>query len=70
MMQDDMFSRKWWQAAWSRMARTGAQALIGFVGFDATGFRDLDVVFIAIAVGTFMLLSFANSIIMTPSTEK
>ena len=69
MMQEDMFSKKWWRATWSRMSRAGAQTLIGLVGFDATGFRDLDVAFIATAVGVFMLLSFANSIIMTPETS-
>jgi Putative lactococcus lactis phage r1t holin len=64
-----MFSRKWWRATWSRAARTGAQTLIGFVGFDATGFRELDVTFIGTAIGVFMLLSFANSIIQSPVTE-
>ena len=67
-MTTPMFSKKWWGATWSRMSRAGAQTLIGLVGFDATGFRSLDVTFIVTAVGVFMLLPFANSIMMTPVT--
>lgn len=65
-----MFSKKWWQFTISRVARTGAQALIGFVGFEATGFMKLDVLRIAVSVGTFMLLSFANCIVQTPTLDE
>jgi hypothetical protein len=66
-MRSAMFSRKWWLAARERMAKTGAQTLIGMIGFEVTGFKDLNVTEIAIAVAVFMLLSLCTSIVMTPT---
>ena len=62
-----MFSKKWWLAARERMAKTGAQTLIGMVGFEVTGLKDINVTEIAVAVPVFMLLSLCTSIIMTPT---
>lgn len=60
-----MFSKQWWKEVAERMAKTGAQALITFLGTDVTGIKDLNVSFIAEGTAFMMLLSLLTSIITT-----
>jgi hypothetical protein len=60
-----MFTKQWWKEVAERMAKTGAQALITFLGTDVTGIKDLDISFIAEGTLFMMFLSFLTSIITT-----
>jgi hypothetical protein len=60
-----MFTRKWWKEVAERMIKTGAQALITFIGTDITGIKDLDFSFIAEGTAFMMLLSLLTSIVST-----
>lgn len=63
-----MFSKKWWQAAGERAAKTGAQTLILMTGSDAAGFLHLDLQKTATLVLGGVILSLCTSIVWSPVT--
>jgi r1t holin len=64
-----MFSKKWWQRAGERAAKTSAQVLILMLGQEWADYADRDWRFIGVSLIAAALLSLATSVITTPAGD-